>query len=218
MRATKLGTAAALVFVLAVGCGSTSPRGPGNGAGGSAGTTTADITEYQTLSSNVQSAAAAYGASAANITLATCKSVEDHYDAEVRPWITSMVHMAGGLDAYISDHGGGGAADLGCASASMLDELDYHRSVACTYSSAAADQNEAARDANALASYASHARTRCGEMLGSGPGECCNWGPMMNGCGSWSSTCCSSMMRWGCCGAMMGGGMMGGGTCCGSGW
>lgn len=218
MRARKR-LAGGAVALLAAACGSTPASGPANS--GTVSATSAEITEYQNLSRQVQSAATAYGArmNGTAVTIANCKTIHDQYDAEVRPWISRMAQMAGDLDAFVSNHGGGAAADVTCASASMLNEIDHHRSVACTFSSLAADQDEAARDASAIMSYASHARARCREMLGNGGGSCCNWSPMMNGCANWSSTCCSSMMRWGCCGGMMtGGGMMHGGSCCGSGW
>lgn len=212
--------------MIAAACGSTSSNDYFNqGPDGSVATTRAEIIQYQRLSTKVQSAAGVYGATmtTGGVTAAGCNKIHDAYDAQVRPWISSMVQMAGTMDGYISDHSGGSAADMRCAAATMLNELDYHRSVACTFSSLAADQAEAVRDADALTSYANHIWTRCREMLGDSTGACCSWGPMMSGCANWGSTCCSSMMRWGCCGDMMSrggtkhGGLMHGGSCCASG-
>lgn len=150
------------------------------------------------------------------VTPTTCKNIHDDYDAQVRPWVSQMVQMAGEMDGWMGNHGGGANADMRCAAATMMDDLDHHRSVACTLPDLAADQAEATRHVDAMNSYAGHLWHRCGEMLGgTNGGTCCNWEPMMNGCGSWSATCCSGMMRWGCCGGMMGGGMMHGGDCCG---
>ncbi|MEW5208169.1 hypothetical protein, partial [Bacillus cereus] len=74
------------------------------------------------------------------------------------------------MDDFIDGHGGSAYADMRCASATMLNELDYHRTVACTFPGLAADQAEASRHAVAMNSYAGHAWNRCGEMLGSGQG------------------------------------------------
>lgn len=220
MRTTKNGVGPAFGLALAVvvgACGGATNDTTGPGAG----TTSSDITTYQQLASDTRSAASAYGVAmmGSSVTLASCKSVHDAYDAQVRPWVSKMVQMAGPMDDYLDAHGGGASADMRCVSATLLDELDYHRSIACTFPSVAADQNEAARHAAAMGSYAGHLWDRCGEMLGGGNGGyCCDWGPMMNGCQNWSSTCCSGMMRSGCCGGMMGGGgMMHGESCCGSG-
>lgn len=218
MQASRLGVAGATGILVMAACGSTSTGGPGNpGSGGTAGTTRASISEYQHLSLEVQSTATAYRtAMTAAVTARGCRTIHDQYDALVRPWIARMGQLANEMDDYIVAHGGSGAADMRCACATMMDELDYHRSRACTFSTIAADEDEAARDANAMYSYATHVRARCGEMLGSGAGgKCCSWGPVMNGCAEWSSTCCSSMMHGGCCGQMMMGGAMHGGSCCG---
>lgn len=219
MRTAQVAVMVATAFVVAAGCGSTSTSGQGsNGSGGAIGTTRADITEYQNLSAKVESAASAYRTRmAGTVSAEMCRSVHDQYDAEVRPWVARMGQLANEMDAYITAHGGGGAADMRCTCATMLDELDYHRSRACNFPTLAGDQDEAERDADAMYSYAKHMRGRCGEMLGSGPGGmCCSWGPMMNGCANWSSTCCSSAMHEGCCGQMMmGGGMHAGGCCSG---
>lgn len=210
---------AALALLVAAACGS--PSTNWLESGGSIDAPRADITEYQTLSAEVQSAATAYATTMAgtSVTTANCKSIHNQYDRRVRPWISRMLDMAGEMDVHIANHGGVAAADMMCAAASMLDEIDYHRSIACTFASLEADRDEAARDVSAIASYAGHVHTRCAEMLGGTDGTCCNWGPMMNGCANWTSTCCRSGMRWGCCGGMVtGGGMMHGGSCCGSGW
>lgn len=211
--------ALALAFVGA--CGSSTGT-TASEAGTGTGATSSDITTYQQLASDARSAASAYDTAmtGSNLTLASCHSIHDGYDAQVRPWVSLMVQMAGPMDDYMNAHGGEGNADLRCGSATLLDELDYHRSIACTFPTVAADREEAARHVAAMNSYAGHLWNRCGEMLGSTTGgACCNWAPRMNGCELWSSTCCSGMMRHGCCGGMMGGGgMMHGGDCCGAGW
>lgn len=207
------------LLVLAACGGSTSGGAPtGIDGGVGAGSANSDITAYQQLAADTRSAASTYRTSmtGASASATDCMSIHDRYDALVRPWVSQMVQMAGEMDGFIDDHGGSTVADMRCTSATMMNELDYHRSIACTFSSLLADQSEATRHADAMNSYAGHVWGRCGEMLGYGAGGCCNWGPMMNGCQDWSATCCSRMMRWDCCGQMMGGGMQSG-NCCGDG-
>ncbi len=96
-----------------------------------------------------------------------------------------MVQMGREMDDFMDDHGGSPYADMMCTSTAMMDELDHHRAVACMLASLAANQAEAERHADAMRAYAGHVRDRCGQMLGSdGRGACCNWGPMMTGCGA----------------------------------
>jgi hypothetical protein len=185
----------ALALGAIVACGGTSTGAPG--AGGRS-----DITTYEQLASNTQLAVSSYRTAMAgsNITPTTCDEIHDQYDARVRPWISRMMQMAGAMDDFMGDHGGGSRADMTCGSATMMDELDHHRSVACTLATVAADRAEAARHADAMSSYARHAWDRCVEMSGAADGG--TWGPMMNGCESGSSTCCSGVMRTAdCCGA-----------------
>lgn len=208
----------ALALGICAACGgSTSGSSSTSADAGTTGTTSSSITSYQELAGNTRSAANSYRANTTGpqATSASCRDVHDQYDAQVRPWVSRMVQMGRDLDDFMGGHGGSAYADMRCASATMMDELDHHRSVACTLTSLAANQAEAARHADAMNSYAGHAWDRCGQMLGSFNGSG-SWGPMMAGCENWSGTCCSSMM-WGCCGGMMGGrGMMNGDNCCGA--
>ncbi len=219
MRTATRIFASALVIALGAACGSTTSPGGGTSDGGT-GSSSSAITTFHTLDANTLTAVDDYRTSmtAPGVTLASCQSIHDRYDAEVRPWIVQMVGMAGQMDDFIDNHGGAAVADVRCASSTMLDELDYHRSIACTLATLGADQSEAIRHANAMNTYGSQISARCVQMLtAANGGACCNWVRMMDGCEGWSTTCCSSMMHSSCCGGMTGGGghMMHGGDCCG---
>ena len=212
MRTTGFVFATAVTLTALSACGgstsSTTPMGTGTG------TTSGDITSYQQFAVNVQSTAAAYGTTmaGAGVTSTSCEGIHDQYDGQVRPWVSQMMQMGGHMDDFIDGHGGASDADMMCGSSTMMDELDHHRSIACTLADLGADRAEAARHAQAMNGYASHLYARCGEMLANGN----TWGPMMHGCENWSATCCTPMMRAGCCAEMMGGGtMMHGSECCG---
>lgn len=177
-------TAAALV--LAAGCGSATSPELTQGTG----TPQSEVASYQSLAQKVQSAAASYGSSVAAqsmSSLAACRTLHNAYDAEVRPWIIRMNVVSSEMDRLIDQRGGAAYADIGCAAAGMLSELDHHAAIACSYANLSDDRTEAARDVNAMQGYALHISGRCGEMMSglSCAGCMMHWGPMMQGCAGW---------------------------------
>jgi hypothetical protein len=150
---------------------------------------------------------------------ADCQRTHDQYDAQVRPLVTQIVQMAGEMDAVIDLHGGGANADMKCGSATVMDELDYHRAIECTLADQNANQGEAARHTDTINSFANQMLGRCDELQKANAANgSSNFTPMMYGCERWSTTCCSAMMRTGCCGGLMGrDGMANGESCCSTG-
>jgi hypothetical protein len=189
----------ACATVLVASCG-------GTGSGASATTaSSSQVTQYEQLALQVQSAAGSYGETMAGTgvtTVAECQSVEAQYDGQVRPWVSQMSGMSGGMDSLVSAHDGAMEADMGCDATSMMQELDNHRSMACASTDLAADRAEAARHVQAMTGYTSHGMQRCNEMLAGLDGGGWSWSPMMSGCEMGSGS-----------GGMMtpGGGMMMGG-------
>ncbi len=151
------------------------------GSAGTAGANSATIAQYQDLTASVQSAALSYGTTMGgpSMTAGGCAAAHDAYDAQVRPWISQMVQMSGSMDAFIDAHNGYGYADMACVANAMLQELDAHRLVACTYPTLSGDQTEAARHVGVMTSYAGHVYDRCGQMMG---GQY-TWGPTAPVCG-----------------------------------
>lgn len=174
MRTPIIGAAtAALLALAACGGGSTGSAAQSADA--------ASIARYQTLTADVQSAATAYGATMAGtgMTVQGCAAAHDAYDAQVRAWLSQLVQQGGSMDAYMDAHDGAAAADVACVASAMVQELDAHRLVACTFPTLAGDQTEAARDVAVMTSYASHLSDRCGQMA-SGQDA---WGPPAPVCG-----------------------------------
>jgi hypothetical protein len=160
------------------------------GSDGSSPTNTGsdDIASYQQFVAEVDSAAATYGEDmrgAGMTTVATCQGVHDEYDAGVRPRIMQMGAMSGGMDAFMGEHGGGDRADVGCATADMLSELDRHHAVACQLADLPADQAEAVRHVGVMTSLATHLDDRSDQMMAALDGAGGGFGPMMNGCEDW---------------------------------
>jgi hypothetical protein len=199
--------ASAFALVAVAACG---------GNTGGSGSAANDVTKYQNLVVRVQSAATTYNATMLGPTGADCQRNHDQYDAQVRPLVSEMEQIAGEMDDVINSHGGAASADMKCGAATTLDELDYHASIACTLAGLSANQGEVARHADTINSFATHMLGRLDEVrTATAGGASSNWGPLMNGCESWSATCCSAMMRSGCCGGMMGrDGMKNGESCC----
>jgi hypothetical protein len=178
----RIGTAAAacasLLTVLACGGSATSPQT------GTALANSAAITQYQDLTASVQSAAVSYGTTMAGpgMTLGGCGAAHDAYDAQVRPWISQMVQVSASMDAFMDAHNGYSYADMACVANAMLQELDAHRLVACTFSTLGGDQTETARHVGVMTSFAGHAYDRCGQMMG---GQY-TWAPPAPVCGGTS--------------------------------
>ena len=199
--------AGAFVLALIAACG-----------GSTSSATRTDITGYQQLALNVLSAADTYGSTMGgpSVADAECPSTHDQYDARVRPWVSALIQKAPEMDAYIEGHGGSSTADVSCGAATVMDELDFHHSIACSLSSLSANKAEAARHADTMNAFVGHLLARCSEMLDQHKER--SFTPAMSGCERWSTTCCSALMRTGCCGGLMGlDDMMRGETCCGAG-
>jgi hypothetical protein len=115
-------------------------------------------------------------------TLAQCQSLESQYDGQVRPWISEMVGMAGGMDGLVSAHDGAMDADMGCVTNAMMQELDTHRSTACAAADMGTDRAEAARHVQAMSGYTTHGIQRSDEISHGMQGGSWSWTPMMSGC------------------------------------
>jgi len=174
-------------LLLAVACGSASPAA-------SNAQTEPSATTFQTLDGRVQAEASAYRKrmTDGSTTLATCAAVHAEYDADVRPAIKEMMGMGSGLDDSVAVRGLGGDADFACVAASMLDELDYHRSLACGSSDLAANQAEAVRHADAMKAFARHVWDRCKQMTSDEAGVPASNG-MMDACQTWDGQCTATM-------------------------
>lgn len=187
----------ALLSVIAAGCTSKDTEAPVLSEEG--------VADYRALALNLDATAAVYGSNVDGpdmTTLAMCRSFHDQYDGQVRPWVSDMVRMSGMMENYMGSRDAGTIADFSCVSATMMDELNYHRSVACSSPDLEADRIEARRHVEAMQSYAVHMSTRCAEIIGLLDGGSGSFGPMMQGCQDWDGHC-SSMMHNACCGGMM---------------
>lgn len=176
MRVNRIAVIMSTIAATACGGGAgTSPTTPGTVADN------ATIAQYQDLTSSVQSAAVSYGGAmgAPSMTLAGCAAAHDAYDAQVRAWISQMVQMSASMDAFMDAHGGSAYVDMTCVANAMLQELDAHRLVACTFPTLSGDQTEAARHVGVMTSYSGHVYDRCGQMTG---GQYM-WGPPAPVCG-----------------------------------
>jgi hypothetical protein len=184
MRTIHTIAAGACAFALAGACGGMS------GSPEPAIASRSDVVQYNQLALQVQSAAGAYGNALGRTngtTIASCQSVEDQYDGQVRPWVSQMRQMSGAMDDLAAAHDGAMHADMGCDANAMLHELDHYRSVACASSDLATDRAEAARHVQAMMGYTSHATERCGELLAGLDRSDWNFSPMMSGCnGVWA--------------------------------
>jgi hypothetical protein len=165
---------ASLVTLVACGGSSKTPAPGGDG-------TSTTIAQYQALTSDVQSAAVSYGTTMGGpaMTVEGCAAAHDAYDAKMRGWISQMAQGSGAMDAFMDAHGGTAYADLACVANGMLAELDAHRLVACTFSTLADDQAEAARHVGVMTGYTGHVSDRCAQMAG---GQYA-WGPSAPACG-----------------------------------
>jgi hypothetical protein len=201
MRTMKFFHPRVLFLIVGTACGSSNDSGTS-----ASSTSTNDIATYQQLTTNVQNGAASYRTmmmASSTTTVADCRRIHDEYDAQVRSWVTQMEQTSGGMDTFIGNHGGARAADMGCVSGAMMNELDHHHSVACTFANLSANQAEAVRHVQTMLSSAGHISDRCAEMMRGTAMGSLHWGPMMDGCQDWNGH--------DCCGGMMGGaGMMGG--------
>jgi hypothetical protein len=182
-----------VVIVAALGCGTSSNDARPQSSD-------SDVNVVQELAVNVEVATSAYQSTMMNAstTAGACKSIHDQYDANVRPSASQLMQMSGKIDDDLSHHGGTAVADDRCVSATMMDELDYHRSVACTTTDISEIRAEAARHITAMRIYADHMWQRCNQLRGtSDGGGLSGFMSMMQGCENWDGHC-STMMHEGC--------------------
>jgi hypothetical protein len=194
MSATKkmgwisyLAAAALPAALLTIGCGGHSTDTPSP--------TTDPAASYQDLSTDVRTAASQYGMTmmGSETALSDCANRQAQYDATVRPLLGKMVGMSGRLDDYMNHHGGAADADYRCVSASMMDELDYHRSIACTATDINAERNEVMRHVSAMMGFTGHMWDRCDQVIQSQDGAETTWEPALAACQSWNGHCTDSM-------------------------
>jgi hypothetical protein len=154
---------------------------------GSSGSTvppadTSTVAQYQSLALELQSSLMAYGGAMVTApSLDACRAAHDRYDAEVRPRIVKMADLSKSMDAFMETHAGDMLTDMSCVTSAMMDELDQHRSVACSSDDAATNRTEVDRHVGAMAAYDAHAQDRCQTMMQAGTTSM-KWSPMMQGC------------------------------------
>ena len=131
-----------------------------------------DVQAYAALSQQISSAATSYGAAAnATIDVAGCQSTHTSYDAQVHPMLDRMRSMSGDMDGQMGMMGRTADADMTCGADAMAGELIHHDAVACTSTAMSANHAEAARHAEAMATWADHQQARADQMGGMmGPG------------------------------------------------
>ena len=146
----------------------------------------ADVATYQDLSRQIESAVSSYRDTmlGPSMTMASCQAVHDGYDATVRPWVSQMMKMSGGMDGFMDAHQGSASADFQCMATAMMDDLDAHRHAACQLASLSDDRTEAARHAQVMLDHGSHIDQRCAQMTNGMDGRGYMWTPMMMGCAS----------------------------------
>ncbi len=169
-----------LVLAAFASCGGSSQVDGGSGTPAVA----SDVATYRALVRTTESAAGSYRQTmfAASMMPADCAAAHANYDAEVRPWISQMVRMSGEMDAFIDAHDGAGLADMACVANGMMDELDAHGLVACSFARLGDDQAEVSRHVAAMTAYATYADDRCGQMMNGLDHGAYAWGPMMPVC------------------------------------
>jgi hypothetical protein len=143
------------------------------------------VETYQRLSSQLREEAGDYRTTVLADGIDTqqaCQVVHDAYDERVRPDVSQMVDMSADMDGYMRMHGGSEVADLICVSASMLNELDWHRSHACASEDVDVNHDEVVRHVDAMLSFAEHVWDRCDQMMNGSEDDGWHFGPMMDAC------------------------------------
>ena len=175
---TSIRLTSALLACAAFACGSEAPiQTTSTGA--------SDIATYQELADMVSTEVAAYNKAMmdASTTTATCAALHERYDQRVRTILQQMLALGGGMDGFMSAHGGAAAADMECSATGMMHELDAHALVACTWATLGDDRVEVMHHTSAITHYTDHVQQRCDEMMGGLDGAGWQWSEMMDGCG-----------------------------------
>ncbi len=126
--------------------------------------TTNQVAAYRIQQRQIEIAANRYEMAIATATTELCISMHRAYDRDVRDKLFQISTLDMSLDATITAHGGGAAADLACTTAALTAELDYHRAVACQATALEDNAAEAARHLVALGTSLDHAVARLGEI------------------------------------------------------
>ena len=125
-------------------CGRSSPAAPA-----------AEIEQLRVLATGVVASTEAYVARAESMSdRAACRTARAAYDAQVRPRIEGMVAVAPRVDRWLEARGPDEHADTECAADTMLDELDRHLGIACSFPDLAANRAEAAQHLEAMDRWA----------------------------------------------------------------
>ncbi|MHB8875645.1 MAG: hypothetical protein ACYC8T_18320 [Myxococcaceae bacterium] len=135
-----------LTCALAAGCG------PGMPA--------TDPAAYQKLTQDSLAMVEMHRTNAAAMTMSTCTTEHDRYDAEMRPMIDSLKAKSGGMDTCMKDMGKPADADLAAGCTSMMAELDSHKTAACASMDLAAQKTEATRHCDAMKTWLDTAKAR----------------------------------------------------------
>ena len=125
-----------------------------------------DIQSFRSDALAVSAAASTYGNQAAQMqSVASCTTLHQGYDSQVRPMVGRMQSLAPNMDSMMGDEQHMGDADMDCAANAMMAELDAHRNAACASSSDMA-QNvaEAQRHSGAMMQWAAHEADRSEEL------------------------------------------------------
>jgi hypothetical protein len=148
-------------------CGRSSPAAPA-----------AEIEQLRVLASGVVDSAEDYGARAAAMAdRAACRAARAGYDEQVRSRIEAMVALAPRVDRWLQARGPDDHADTACSSTTMLDELDRHLGIACSYPDLPANRAEAVRHVEAIDRWADLAVARAVEAAAAvAPGAAENGG------------------------------------------
>jgi len=126
-------------------------------------------TEIQNFRSDalaVSTAATTYGNQTAQMqSVASCTSLHQGYDSQVRPLIGQMQSMSSAMDSMMGDEQHMGDADIRCGADAMMVELDAHRAAACASSTdMASNEAEAQRHAAEMVQWATHESDRSQEL------------------------------------------------------
>jgi len=135
---------APVLSIALAACGRSSPAAPA-----------AEIEQMRVLATGVVASTEAYVARAeAMADRAACRTARTAYDAQVRPRIESMVALAPKVDRWLQARGPDEHADTGCAAATMLDELERHLAIACSFPDLAANRAESLQHLEAMDRWA----------------------------------------------------------------
>ena len=143
-----------------------------------------DLTAYRQLLDNVVTATTHYRVVMMDrgMTTSLCGRFHADYDAELRWYFGMMPQLAGEMDTVMMDHQATAPADIECVTAAMVNELDRHARVACSWPDLASDQAEVNRYVDAMLALTTHATERCDGMQSGLDGHGWMWGDTTSSC------------------------------------